>query len=211
MKKVLYLGLDPQHYKAEGEIIHLPLIQIVPRKVGEEDIQSALSQFDLFTHLILTSKTSIKILVDYLPMFGYDINTWKKKKTIVVGKATGIHLQKEGITPFLVAKEETAEGIINELQLLSLCDSFFFWPHSAQARPVLSSFFQTQQIPLVECHLYETVMRIPEKLPFLSAIDEIVFTSPSTVQAFLKIFGGLPKDKILTPIGPVTAEALDRV
>jgi uroporphyrinogen-III synthase len=45
-------------------------------------------------------------------------------------------------------------------------------------------------------------------VPNLAAFDEIVFTSPSTIEAFLAIFGALPRDKILTPVGPVTEAAL---
>jgi uroporphyrinogen-III synthase len=60
------------------------------------------------------------------------------------------------------------------------------------------------------CDLYDTVPQKLEPIPDLNAIDEIVFTSPSTVRAFVEIFRHIPQDKTLTCLGPITQEELQK-
>ena len=81
-------------------------------------------------------------------------------------------------------------------------------PRSSRSRPVIAQFFQEKEIRYQACDLYDTVTQALKPKPDLKLVDEIVFTSPSTVSAFLEIFGKLPKDKKLTAIGPVTQEML---
>jgi uroporphyrinogen-III synthase len=56
--------------------------------------------------------------------------------------------------------------------------------------------------------LYDPIFQAPLPIPNLDEFDEIVFTSPSTVRAFLAIYGEIPKDKIIAPIGPITKMSL---
>ena len=58
------------------------------------------------------------------------------------------------------------------------------------------------------CPIYDTRTVQPKVVPDLTKVDEIVFTSPSTVKAFLDVFSEIPQDKKLTTIGPVTEQAL---
>ncbi len=207
-KRILYLGLDPTHYQTNGEITHWPIIQIIPRSFNDPLINETLSNFKSYTHIIITSKTTVAILKDYLPRFGIDLRLWATKLTLAVGRVTAQHLEDCGIIPAKVATEETAEGMIHELQQLSLEHAHVFWPHSSQARPMIKNFLATHHIRHTTCILYDPSPHRPTKLPFLETFDEIVFTSPSTVQAFLHIFGSFPSHIKLTAIGPITAQAL---
>jgi uroporphyrinogen-III synthase len=209
--EVLYTGLDPSRFKTEGKLTHLPLIRTVPRSLSDRNIHDALTNFTLYTHLIFTSQTALNLLIDSLPQFGFSLKDWKEKTIVCVGTATAEGLQKKGLTAAITARRETAEGIIDELSSLNLNDSFFFWPHSAQARPILIDFFQTKSVLLRHCAIYDTIPVSLERLPDLNWFDEIVFTSPSTVAAFLHIFGKLPSNKILTCIGPVTKNYLENI
>lgn len=208
LRQVLYTGLDPSHYQGSGQITHFPLIQIIPRPFTDPSLQSALSAFHSYTHLIITSKTAIPILQTYLQQMGFSQADWQSKATIAVGKITALHLRLHEIQPAIIAKNETAEGVVAELQKLDLEKTFIFWPHSAQARSVLSLFLQEQCVRFLACPLYDTHPLRPPILPHLDQFEEIVFTSPSTVYAFLDIFGSLPANKLLTPIGPITKKCL---
>ena len=42
----------------------------------------------------------------------------------------------------------------------------------------------------------------------LSMIDRIVFTSPSTIDHFIRLYGSLPEGKVLDTRGPVTEQYL---
>jgi uroporphyrinogen-III synthase len=65
-----------------------------------------------------------------------------------------------------------------------------------------------RQIRFQACDLYDTVSQEICPKPDLDQVDEIVFTSPSTVKAFVEIFGGLPRGKKCLAIGPITQQAL---
>lgn len=208
MKRILYLGLDPTHYISQGEIVHWPIIQIVRRPLSDPLIKQALQDFDRYSHVIITSKSTVAILQEYLPQLGIDLQSWQAKSTLAVGKVTAKHLNALGIYPASIAEEETAEGIIQDIQKLSLKSSHFFWPHSSQSRPLIKDFLITQNARLTDCILYDPISHVPGPLPDLNHFDEIVFTSPSTVDAFLSIFGSFPVHVQLTAIGPVTMQYL---
>lgn len=207
-KKVLYLGLDPSHYKTDGQVTHLPLIDIIPTPIHDLSIQESFEQFKTYTHVIVTSKTSVQIMANYLPHFGYAQKDWEAKNTLAIGRVTAHYLKQIGIKPFIIAKEETAEGIVAEIGPIKDQDSHFFWPHSALSRSVISEFFKSHSIQLTECLLYRPCTRFPSQLIHPHEFDEIIFTSPSTVKAFLEVFKHFPQNTQLTPIGPVTAAYL---
>lgn len=208
-KRILYLGLDPSYYIGDGEIVHFPIIKIFPRPLSDPIISQALQSFDHYSHVIVTSKSAVAILSDYLLQLGMNLEIWKSKITLAVGKVTAKHLQKNGIIPFKIAREETAEGMIHELQQMSLINAHVFWPHSAQSRPLIHHFLIGERIQHTICALYDTQVQVPQNLPHLETFDEIIFTSPSTVDAFLNIFRMFPNRPLLTPIGPVTANYLN--
>lgn len=190
--RILYLGLDPSSHHLRGKIIHTPLIEIVPRQFSPVEI-------DRFTHLLFTSKSAVSLF----PNVG-------RCATIAVGRATAHALRKRAIEPLLVAEEESSEGIIAELEKLSLKGARLLWPHSSLSRRLIPNYLEERQIPFEELILYDTLPRRPESLPDLNSIDEIAFTSPSTVAAFFQFYGALPEGKAIWTQGAITRCALER-
>ena len=109
-----------------------------------------------------------------------------------------------------MAQEESQEGVIHLLCSLDLREASILYPCSSQARPLLENFFQEHKICYQKVDLYDPLTRCVEPMIDLHAFKEIIFTSPSTVKAFIEIFSHLPFDKKLTPIGPITQETLRR-
>lgn len=207
-KQILYLGLDPSYYDSDGIVTHWPIIKILPRPLSDSALHQALLAFATYTHVIITSKTTVKILNEYLTLLGFDSFRWLNKIVITVGKTTARHFASFQCKKMFVAENETAEGIIQILEHLPLEKAHLFWAHSSQARPVISKFLNRQEVQFTDCILYDPKpIDVQEKLS-LEKFDEIVFTSPSTVDAFRSIFGSLPKDILLKPIGPITAQYL---
>lgn len=184
----LYLGLTPPQTIAKA-IIHYPIIRIIPAPAKLPDA--------IFTHLIFTSKTAVELFAEHFPhlkdLFG-----------IAVGKATASRMKQHGICVECIASDETAEGIVCELKTLDLKNAHVLWPHAAGSRRVISDFLKESHIQFHECILYHTEAQVPFPLPDLNRVDEIVFTSPSTVSAFLALVGQLPTNKKLSAIGPIT-------
>lgn len=182
--RTLYLGLNPK-----PGTVHYPVIRT--QFCGR--LTPALAMWPQFTHIIFTSQTAV----------GYWPGPWDKQ-LIAIGPATAAALQKKGFAP-LIAPEATQEGIIS---LITQIDGYFFLPRSRLARLALTDYMQAKKIPFFALDLYDTVFQKLQPVPDLAQFDEIVFTSPSTVEGFLRIYGSLPKDKKLTPIGPITEQAL---
>ena len=143
--------------------------------------------------MIFTSQTAVR----YWP------GPWDKS-ILAIGQATAGALQAKGLNP-LMAPEATQEGIIS---LIANVPGYFLLPHSALARPTLTDYMTQKKIPFYSLTLYNTLFQKLEPVPDLDLFDEIVFTSPSTVEGFLRIYGTLPKKKKLTAIGPITERAL---
>lgn len=158
------------------------------------DPASVLPLWPQFTHIIFTSQTT----VHYWP------GPWDKK-LIAIGPATATALQKKGLVPHL-ASQATQEGIMSILQ-----PGYYFLPHSKRARPDLARFMTERGISFFALELYDTLLQRPEPVPRLADFDEIVFTSPSTVDGFLAIYKTLPPDKKLTAIGPITEAYLKKM
>jgi uroporphyrinogen-III synthase len=208
MTKALYLGLDSSHYISEKTIIHCPLIEIVPKPYQDPSLIKAFQHILQHTHFIFTSKTAVHLFFNFCTLFGYTSNQVDNKTYLAVGKITSQALQSFGVSSPLVADTETAEGILNLLSQIDLKNASIFWPHSALSRPLIRDYLTVQSISFSECIIYDTLTKKPNPLPNWNEFNEIIFTSPSTITAFLSIFGKIPLQKQLTSIGPITANKL---
>lgn len=212
MKTTLYLGTDPTQFEAKGQaaghLIHYPVIKIIPRPIEHPEIKQAFDDIKEYTHLIFTSKNAVKVFCSHLASLKVSIEVLKKKTVIAIGQVTASYLAANGLPPDHVSAEETQEGVVHLLSLLDLDDAYFFMPRSSQSRPVLAHFFSQREIRFQACDLYDTVSQVIEPKPDLDQVDEIVFTSPTTVKAFVEIFGGLPKGKKCLAMGPITEQSL---
>ncbi len=160
-------------------------------------MQRASMLWQQFTHIIFTSQSAVFYWKEDL----------RGKTVIAIGEATGEALRSKGVKP-LIAPNATQEGVIALLSQMDLQQSFLFWPRSQRSRPHLIEYLICTKIPFFALDLYDTQLQRPEFVPNLEEIDEIVFTSPSTVEGFLKIYGSLPQNKKLIAIGPITQKSL---
>lgn len=184
---ILYLGLSPP-----PGVVHYPVIRT--EKLDTPELQRAKELWTSFTHVIFTSQSAVRYWD--LPLDG--------KTVIAIGDATASALS----VPSLLAPEATQEGVIALLETLDLRNAYLILPHSKRSRPNLERYLIEKGISHFILDLYDTVFQKPLPVPDLSLFDEIVFTSPSTVEGFLQIYGKLPLDKKLTPIGPVTEKKI---
>lgn len=190
--KILYLGL----IKKNDYTIHYPIIRIVPFPLNL--VKNFFDQLPTCTHCILTSQTAAKLFLDYAQSYSH-------LTFIAVGKSTGALLPNP-----IIAQEETGEGVLEVLKKIDLSHAKIFFPHSAIARPLIKTFLDEQKIANVSFPFYDT-KPVPGAFPYkLEEVKEIIFTSPSTVQALHEKVKILPKEITLTPIGPITAIALQK-
>lgn len=190
----LYLGLDPSHFP---QALHYPVIRT--ELIANSLLPEVLALYPSFTHTIFTSKSCVR--------YWCSLAELQPKITIAIGEATARELTLRGIKP-LIAAVATQEGVIDLLDTLFLENSFIFYPHSKKARNCLTQYLISRNLRFLSLDLYDTILQKPEPVPSLDQVDEIIFTSPTTVEGFLEVFGKIPKDKKLTCIGPITEKAL---
>lgn len=202
----LYLGTDPSHHKKKL-VIHYPIIKLIPRDIPDH----ILKDIPLYTHCIFTSKNTVSILKDAFAKKGLSLDLLKDKYILALGKITAARLAQEGLLASAIAQEETQEGVMALLSKIPLDQAYIFLPHSSLSRKNLENFLKDNSIQHQLCDLYDTVVQKLHPLPNFDEIDEIIFTSPSTVKAFFAIFEKLPSGKKLTCVGHITQQALNRM
>ena len=129
------------------------------------------------------------------------------KQVLAIGEGTASKWKERGIEP-IVAPFATQEGMMELLTRIQ--PPFVLYPRSAKARPLLHQFLQKTNLQHVTFDLYDTKIRIPQTLFPLDAIDQIVFTSPSVVEAFFLLYKTIPQRIEFLTIGPVTKKALEK-
>lgn len=205
-KKTLYTGLDPERFGRP--VLHCPLIEIAPFNLDSPKIQVLMEDISDYTHFIFSSQNGVEIFFDALKYHGYDKKILENKQIIAVGRATAERLKHFGVSSPLIPAEATQEGIIQSLIKQSLTGAYLCLPQSALARPNLAQFLSGACIRHQLLPLYTIRQKLPKPLPDLDEVDEIVFTSPSTVQSFFEIFRKVSSRMKLKAIGPVTQKAL---
>jgi hydroxymethylbilane synthase len=207
---LLYLGLDPPTWlKTEKKILHHPIICIQPTPFKDEKIKEIYHHLHEFTHLIFTSKTAVRIFFKYLKISGLDLEAINHLAIIAIGQATAKEIEKFQAMVAICATEETSEGLIEALKQIKDPSAYFLWPHSALSRRVIPDYLDQSKIRYQECILYTTVPHPAFPKPNLDLIDEIVFTSPSSIEAFLKFYRYFPPNKVYRCIGDVTQSWLN--
>lgn len=213
--KILYFGLELSKkwldMRADGQIVHCPLIKIESLPLDPKAIMAMMHAPEAFTHLLLTSKVAVRLLFESLNFANLLPPAMHNKTVVAVGQATAMEIEKHGFKVDLIALEECSEGIVDLLSQLDLSDAHIFWPCSALSRDVIPAHCRQKGIKLTALPLYTTVVNQSIKPLLLQEIDqarELIFTSPSTVRAFRDLYGCIPEDKLITSIGPITAAAL---
>jgi uroporphyrinogen-III synthase len=211
LNRILYLGLKPPVARAGSHIIHYPIIRIEGLPPSNADIALAMQDFDQYTHIVLTSQSALPLLFSAAACHGITKESFANIPAIVVGKSTAEAAKRYGLTPLQPPEEESAEGIVKLMSLLHFYKPYLLWPHSSLSRTLLSDYFIEQGIRYQSCVLYDTVPNFPLPKPDLDSIDEIVFTSPSTINAFLQLFDSIPSNIKITCIGPITEKHIQDI
>lgn len=183
-EKILYLGLRPP----KG-VYHYPVIRT--QKIADES--AILARWSAFTHGIFTSRTAVE----------YWCGPWDKPM-IAIGEATAFAIRSKGGVA-IVSEAPTQEGV---MQMLEKIQGTYFYPRSKKARPLLKNYLNSDKHLTVD--FYDTLFQKLEPTPDLKLFEKVIFTSPSTVEGFFRIYSKMPPKLKLVAIGPITQNALEK-
>ncbi len=210
MKKALYLGTDPSCFVHNKPLIHYPIIRLIPKSSQDLEVQRALMQLSSYFLCLFTSKNAVHILFSLAKELSLSPGELLAGKCVSIGPSTTKALKEHGVDSTLEAFPNTQEGMIDLLKEISLEKQAVFYPRSSLARPLLSSYLIEALATSYVLDLYDTEIQPQGEPPSLENIEEIIFTSPSTVEGFFSLFSEFPSG--IRPVfqGPITEKAFYR-
>jgi uroporphyrinogen III methyltransferase/synthase len=203
-KKILFTGTNPDRYRDHGELLNNAMIELksVVKKITVRDT----GKYDA---IVFTSKHGVKYFFEAFNRAGNDSRDLYGKKIYSVGSVTSAELAKYGIRPDIQAVFETAEGLVTEFRKRRIKGKKVMLPCSVLSYDTLRKGLASLGNKAVPFVVYKNILpRKAAKLD-LTGIDSVIFTSPSCVNNFKKVYGGIPADKEIITTGKITKEAAD--
>ena len=191
--KILITGTDKEDFERSGNVIHQPLIEI--NRTTATVLQGTINHLQQFDWLFFTSRYSVRYFFEMLKSAGKDSRFLHHLRIASVGRVTSKALKNLGITPDLQPEEESSEGLLQTIRELNIRPGKVFIPRSDKGLPVLPEGLTTMGWEVETFAIYKNQM--PQNLIALDLndIDKIVFSSPSCVTNFIKLYGAFPEDK----------------
>lgn len=190
----LITGTQKEHYEQIGNVIHQPLIKIEaiwPNKSLETEI----NRLDKYDWLFFTSRYTVNFFFEALEKLGKDARVLAGLRIASVGRITSQELKLHGIIPEIQAVEESSVGLLKDFETNNIPAGRVFIPRSDIGLPVLPEGLRKMGWEVTTVSVYHNTY--PENLqPLdLSNIPNIVFSSPSCVTNFLRLYKHFPEGK----------------
>lgn len=188
--RVLILGTHPEKYTHLGTIVHRPIVKCV----GLEDyshFDEILKRLETYDWLIFTSAHSVRFFFERMRTVGSDARSLASVRVATIGKTTAGELAGFGILADLVPDNESSTGLLVNFGTMDMNSKRVLLPRAKVASRELPEGLAAMGVEVVEVPAYKTVEVEPADVDF-KHIDKILFTSGSTVRAFVKKFGHVP-------------------
>ncbi len=214
---ILYLGTKPEKYAFLGQIIHFPMMDIIPTEFSQPQRDQIFSDFSRSEVIIFTSRFAVQYFVALL-QDQKDLLSKLKTKIIcaVIGRETEKVLNEFGIKARCVPSIETSQGLFEALnQQFELKGKKIILPRSSLPNPYLKQKLTENGAQVIEVTIYKNKKRTTI-FPNLqdqsfAQVSHILVSSPSTVNYFLEIYHQIPQNWQIISKGPVTTQALSNV
>lgn len=188
---VLVLGNYPEKYKYLGNIVHRQIIQCVELE-DYSQVDTVLGQkLDTFDWIVFTSANGVKYFSQRLYAAGKDARALGSAKVATIGKTTAERLNEFGILADIIPKNESSAGLLEEFGKLDIKNKKVLLPQSEIASEELPVGLVGMRAVVEKMPVYKTIEIEPSPVDF-DYIDQILFTSGSTVRVFVKRFGKCP-------------------
>lgn len=191
----LYTGLT----SPDANYIHTPLIEIVSVD-DDTQLRRAIADIDSYDYVLFTSRYAAK----YVGALSV-IHT----RIVSIGRTTTKALHQIGVEEVDEVEEDNSYGVLSWFS--SQSRGRVLIPRSNLALPIIPEGLRQLGFE-VDC-VTAYINRMPEhpKKVNLDEIDRIVFTSPSTIDNFIRLYGALPEKKELVTRGPITEQHLQTI
>ena len=204
----LYTGTNPQQFKLLGKILHLPMIHLQQAALKPAIVNRLIDDLDQCDMVIFTSRFAVTSFFHILDGRHDDLHRLREKDFIVIGKNTAQALRQYHLEPALISSIETSEGLLEAIvNRYDVRGKRILFPRSSLPNPLLHDALTKKGARVDQVAVYQNTKPPKRALP-QEGIERIVFTSPSTVQNFLKDYGAIPGHWKIISKGPRTSRAL---
>lgn len=191
----LYTGL----ISPDANYIHTPLIEIVSVD-DDTQLRRAIADIDSYDYVLFTSRYAAKYVGALSVMH---------TRIVSIGRTTTKALHQIGVEEVDEVEEDNSYGVVSWFS--SQSRGRVLIPRSNLALPIIPEGLRLLGFE-IDC-VTAYINRMPEhpKKVNLDEIDRIVFTSPSTIDNFIRLYGALPEKKELVTRGPITEQHLQTI
>lgn len=191
----LFTGLTPP----DADCIHTPLIEITPVD-DDAALQSAARDAGRYDYVLFTSRYAARYVG---AMFAH------ARRIVSIGGTTTSALQKAGVKEVQQVDDDNSYGVIAWFKRQPRGRVLI--PRSSLALPIIPEGLREQGYEVDCITAYINRMPVHPRKICLDEVDRIVFTSPSTIDNFISLYGSLPVGKIFATRGPVTEQYLHTI
>jgi uroporphyrinogen III methyltransferase/synthase len=209
-------GLCRRLTELGARVLECPLIR-VERVTELAAIDAAIHGLAGYDWLVLTSGNAVRFFFERLGELG-GASPQASTAIAVVGKATGIALERYGCQASLTAPEAVGESLAAALIEAGVGGRRVLFPKARVAREVLPDALRRAGAAVDEVILYDTVPDPAGAAPLLAALaagelDLLTLASPSTVEHFHALAGlpARPGAYRIVSIGPVTSARAEQL
>ena len=188
--RILLPGTHPDKYRHLGIIIHRPMIKSVPLD-DYTQADKVLRRLNVFDWIVFTSTNGVKFFFQRLNAIGLDTRVIGTTKVAAIGKTTAEKLKTFGVLVDLQPKLESSTGLLEEFKKASVKGKKVLLVRPKVGSSMLLDGLADADATIEEVMVYRNVEIEPDETDF-DFIDQILFTSGSTVRAFLKRYGSVP-------------------
>lgn len=208
-KRILVTGLSTEPYNHLGKIIHTPLIAI-ESIADNRDLQTKLLNLSDFRNVLFTSKNTVYHFFEELQKLELDSRCLHYLKIFSIGETTSKELKKYGIIADHQAIVEDSEGVV-EMFRKNEIEGKILIPRSDLALEIIPKGLRDIGLSAETVVTYRNVMPDSPQKVDLNSVDTIIFTSPSCIKNFIKIYGNIPTDKEVIVRGSTTYNYLTSI
>lgn len=193
---VLVTGLTAHQYQNLGNVIHQPLVEIVPIEMPD-DFFKFIRFVENYKYIIFTNPNTVKYFIEWVRSLGCNVNSLNTNIIVSADNYTTEELQKYGINPHYAL--ESPEKIIGFFKEKGITDEEILLPRSDISPNTIPDGLRSLGNNVHSITVYYTQPKNRIQKVELADIDIIVFTSAAGVRSFLKHYGEIPNHiKVIT-------------
>lgn len=231
IKPTLYTGTLPDIEKRNADYTYTPLIEINNSSIFS--LKDALYDEENYEYykgkglawddddekkpkyVVFTSQHSISSTIECIPEL---LEEQENYIFISIGNTTTEALHNAGIKDVIQVEEDNRFGIIKwfekEKEKYDEANARYediIYPHSSLSPEDIPLALQELGFSVKSFVAYKNVMPEHPRLVNLNHFKRIVFTSPSTIDNFIELYGKLPENTEFITRGPITQNHLEEV